>query len=200
MENNLENVQESKIVDSNLETTQNETEVATETKEEIIEKSFTQEDIDRIINRTIAKERKKADEDKQEAEKLAKMSAEEKAKHEFEKQKLEFEEKLKSFEKKELELQITKELSSKNLPTEFSKYLLGNDAESSLENIKEFEVLFNNALDKHTHEKLKGSTPKIGQVVQGGGITKEQFKKMNIAERNNLAQSNIELYNILSKQ
>lgn len=171
---------------------------AAETKENV-EKTFTQEDIDRIISRTIARERKKAEEEKTEAEKLAKMSAEEKAKHEFEKEKAKFEEERQAYLKEKLELQVTKELASKNLPTEFSKYLVAGDADKSLENIKEFESLFNNALEKHINEKLKGKTPAIGGQNTATGPTKEQFKKMSLAEQSNLFNTNRELYDSLIK-
>lgn len=197
---NLENNNvETSMVDSteNKENTTKNNEVATETKEE---KTFTQSDIDRIIAKTIAKERKRAEEEKTEAEKLAKMTAEEKARHEFEKEKEEFEKERQVYLREKLKMQVSKELIENGLPAEFSKYLTGEDAETSKANIDEFKNLFNNALEKLVNERLKGATP-----VTGGGatnttmITKEQFRKMNILERQKLYERDRELFEQLSK-
>lgn len=179
------------------------TEVQTEiTENEVITetevKTFTQEDINKIINKTIAKERKKAEEEKSEAEKLAKMSEAEKQQALFEKQKAEFEKERASYLKEKLELQVVKELSQKSLPTEFSRYLIGVDAEECLANITEFETTFNSALEKLVNERLKGTTPQVAKTTTGG-ISKEQFKKMGMVERQKLYIEDRELYMELSK-
>ena len=162
-------------------------------------KVFTQDDIQKIINKTIAKERKRAEEEKTEAERLAKMSAEEKARHEFEKEKAMFEEERQAYLKEKLEMQVVRELNQKNLPMEFSKYLVGSDAEQCLENIKEFEMVFNAALDRLVNQRLKGTTPQVGKVEVSGGISKEDFRKMSLAERQKLYYENIELFTELNK-
>lgn len=196
---NLENKNvETSMVDSteNKENTTKNNEVATETKEE---KTFTQEDINKIIAKTIAKERKRAEEEKTEAEKLAKMTAEEKAKHEFEKAKAEFEKEKQAYLREKLEMQVSKELIENNLPAEFSKYLTGEDAESSKENIDEFKELFNNALEKLVNERLKGQTPSAGGKATIVTISKEEFRKMSVLERQKLYERDRELYEQLSK-
>lgn len=198
MENLENNNVETSMVDStkNKENTTKNTEVATETKE----KTFTQSDIDRIIAKTIAKERKRAEEEKTEAEKLAKMTAEEKARHEFEKEKEEFEKERRVYLREKLEMQVSKELIENGLPAEFSKYLTGEDAETSKANIDEFKELFNNALEKLVNERLKGATPTTGGgATNTTTITKEQFRKMNILERQKLYERDRELYEQLSK-
>lgn len=195
---NLENNNaETSMVDSteNKENTTKNNEVATEAKE----KTFTQEDINKIIAKTIAKERKRAEEEKTEAEKLAKMTAEERAKAEFEREKAKFEEERQAYLREKLELQVAKELTDNNLPGEFSKYLTGKDAESSKENIKEFTELFNNALEKLVTERLKGQTPSGGKSGQTSSVSKEQFKKMSILERQKLYERDRELFEQLSK-
>ena len=195
---NLENNNvETSMVDSteNKENTTKNNGVATETKE----KTFTQEDINKIIAKTIAKERKRAEEEKTEAEKLAKMTAEERAKAEFEREKAKFEEERQAYLREKLELQVAKELTDNNLPGEFSKYLTGKDAESSKENIKEFTELFNNALEKLVTERLKGQTPSVGKSGQVSSISKEQFVKMSIVERQKLYERDRELFEQLSK-
>ena len=127
------------------------------------------------------------------------MSAEERAKAEFEKEKAKFEEERKAYLREKLELQVAKELTDNNLPAQFSKYLTGNDAESSKENIKEFTELFNNALEKLVNERLKGQTPSLGKAPQNAEISKADFRKMTILERQKLYERDRELYERLSK-
>jgi hypothetical protein len=152
---NIDNNEETK------ETTENKETKETETKEE---KLFTQDDIEKIISKRLDRERKKAEEEKAEAERLAKLSESQRQKELLEKEKAKLEEERKVIQKQKLEMQITKELATKSLPVEFSSYLIGEDAESSLENIKVFETKWTNALEKAVQERLKstGYTPPIG--------------------------------------
>ncbi|KEH95742.1 hypothetical protein Z962_07915 [Clostridium botulinum C/D str. BKT12695] len=171
---------ESSAVDSK-ETTNKD--VATDKTEDKKEKTFTQEELEKIISKRLERERKKADEEKAEAEKLAKMSAEERAKAEFEKEKQKFEDERKSFQKQQLELQVIKELTNKNLPTDFSKYLIGEDAETCMENIKTFETEFLNAVEKQVQERLKGGyTPPKTESTKTYSM--EDLKNMSVEEIN----------------
>jgi len=171
-----------------------------EPKEEIKEevKTFTQDEMDKIIEKRLARASKKADEEKVEAEKLAKMSETERATAEFEKEKASFAEERKQYQKEKLELQVVKELSTKNLPTDFSKYLISEDAEGCMSNIKEFEVHWQQAIEKAVDAKLRGTTPKTG----GGavtGVTKEVFAGMSYKEKSSMYTENPTLYKELSK-
>ena len=169
-----------------------------EPKEEIKEevKTFTQDEMDKIIEKRLARASKKADEEKVEAEKLAKMSETERATAEFEKEKASFAEERKQYQKEKLELQVVKELSTKGLPTDFSKYLISEDAEGCMSNIKEFEVHWQQAIEKAVDAKLRGTTPKTGGGV---GITKEAFAGMSYKEKSSMYTENPTLYKELSK-
>ena len=136
------------------------------TKNETVatEKTFTQEEVDSLIQKRLDRALKKAQEEKEEAEKLAKMSEAERQKALFEKEKAEFEEERKKYQREKLELEVTKQLSSKNLPVEFGTYLLGENAEDSFNRIKNFEVKWQQALEKAINERLKGNTPKVATI------------------------------------
>lgn len=98
--------------------------------------------------------------EKDEAARLAKMSAEDRAKEEFEKQKQDFEAERKQFERDRLELQVKKDLNEQGLNESFSSFLIGKDADSSLANIKSFKSAWDKALSEAVKEKLKGEPPK----------------------------------------
>ena len=150
---NIEEIKDYSAVEDN---TKNETVVT--------EKTFTQQEVDNLIQKRLDRALKKAQEEKEEAEKLAKMSEAERQKALFEKEKAEFEEERKKYQREKLALEVTKQLSSKNLPVEFGTYLLGENAEDSFNRIKEFEVKWQQALEKAINERLKGNTPKVATV------------------------------------
>ena len=176
----------------------------TDVKVDTVEvKTFTQEEVDKMITKRLQRERKdieaKIEAERKEAEELAKLSEAEKQKKLFEKQVKEFEETKRAFENERLLNETSKQLASKNLPIEFAEMLKGNDAEKTFENIKLFEAKFNEAVEKVVTERLRGTVPKTTTSLNNTSITKEQFNKMDLAQRQKLFNDNRELYNELSK-
>ena len=166
-------------------------------------KTFTQEEVDKMITKRLQRERKdieaKIEAERKEAEELAKLSEQERQKKLFEKQVKEFEETKKAFENERLLNETSKQLASKNLPVQFAEMLKGNDAEKTFENIQLFEAKFNEAVEKVVTERLRGNVPKTTTSLNSSSITKEQFNKMDLAQRQKLFNDNRELYNELSK-
>ena len=166
-------------------------------------KTFTQEEVDKMISKRLQRERKdieaKIEAERKEAEELAKLSEAEKQRKLFEKQVKEFEETKRAFENERLLNETSKQLASKNLPIEFAEMLKGNDAEKTFENIQLFEAKFNEAVEKVVTERLRGNVPKTTTSSNVASITKEQFNKMDLAQRQKLFNDNRELYNELSK-
>jgi len=126
--------------------------------------TFTQLELDNLINKRLERASKKAEIAKEEAEKLAKLSEADRQQALFEIDKANFAEERKLYQREKLELQVVKELSTKSLPTEFSKYLIGEDAETCMTNIKEFETKWQQAMATAIDLKIRGKTP-----VSGGG-------------------------------
>ena len=143
------------------------------------EKTFTQAELEQILSKRLARERKdieaKIEAERKEAEELAKLSEAEKQKALFDKQVREFEETKKAFEQERLLNETSKQLASKNLPIEFAEMLKGSNAEDTFENIKIFEEKFNTALEVKVNERLRGNVPKTGAVT--GGIVNPYDKK-----------------------
>lgn len=192
---------ENQINNTSVEEVQEQTET-TEVKAKEEAKTFTQEEVDKIIAKRIAREKKdieaKIEAERKQAEELAKLSEQDKAKKLLEIKEKELEEKIKAFENEKLLNETSKQLASKNLPTEFAEILKGVDAETTFENIKVFEEKFNAALEVKVNERLRGNVPKVATKV-AGTITKEDFAKMSYADRVKLFNENRELYNQLNK-
>ncbi len=98
-----------------------------------------------------------------EAEKLAKMNAEEKAEHERQKKAKELEDRELALNKKELVLGAKEILQDKGLPLELVDMLDYKDAESCNKSIASLETAFNNAVEMEVKERLKGESPRGGQ-------------------------------------
>lgn len=183
---------------------ENEVKETTESTAEITEtvKTFTQDEVNEIINKRLARERKdielKIEKERKEAEELSRLSEAERQKKLFEKQVKEFEETKRAFENERLLNETTKQLANKNLPVQFAQLLKGDTAESTFENIKIFEEQFKSALEDLVNERLKGKVPKA--AIKGNvGVTKEAFNKMSYEERVELFNKNQELYEELTK-
>ena len=134
---------------------------------EAAEKTFTQKDLDAIIDKRLARERKDAEnrikEAVTEAQKLAKMSADERAQHEREELQKTLSQREAEITKRELKAEAKSQLSDKGLPVELADALPLNDAESTSQAIEAIETAFRKAVEKGVNERLKGTAPKVGQ-------------------------------------
>ena len=163
------------------------------------EKTFTQEEVDKMIAKRLKREKEKAEEEKREAEKLAKMSEQERQQALFEKQVKEFEETKRAFENEKLLNETTKQLASKNLPVEFADILKGKDAETTFENIKVFEEKFNNALEVAINNRLKRNIPQV-QSGSSTGVNPYSRKNWNLTRQMELERDNPTLAQQLKQQ
>lgn len=95
-----------------------------------------------------------------EAAKLAKMTADEKAKHEREKQEKALLEREKAVARRELTAEAISQLTDKGLPIELASCLNYDNADSCKSSMEAVEKAFNLAVEKVVNEKLRGSAPK----------------------------------------
>ena len=158
------------------------------------EKTFTQEELDKILNKKFAQWQKKTEEAKAEAERKAKLTEAEKLAEE----RKEFEEMKKQFEYEQRVNSTSKVLASNNLPIEFADFLIAETDEATTQRVDLFRNAFNQAIEKTINERLRGKTPKVSTQTSKG-ITKEEWNNMNLVQRQQIFNSNRELYNELNK-
>ena len=169
-------------------------------EEKTTEKTFTQSQLDEIIQKEKAKAKRSAEKEYQakmdEAEKLRKMNEVQKAEYEQEKQKAYIAELEAKINRSGLEREASKMLSEGGIVADdkILSIVVKDTAESTQEAVKGFVALVNDLADKKVGEKLKGKTPKKMEDTTAGEITKEQFNKMGYQSRNELLQNNPELY------
>ncbi|MGU9539327.1 hypothetical protein ACQX0N_10150 [Clostridium tepidum] len=180
----------------NKQTTETTTEVNTQQEQEVEKeetKTFTEEEVNKLkqsaedrVRTEYSKKLKQMEEELKELTPVEKTQAE-----------LDMENRIKALEDKEKEVQakerllnVTNKLQEQGLPSQLSKYLVGvEDVETEINSLK--EIFNNSALNnsfkpqKHTNSKEK--------------ISKEDFNKMTLLERQKLYETNQELYLKLSK-
>lgn len=180
-----------------------EEQVDTQQEVESTEKTFTQAQLDEIIQKEKAKAKRSAEKEYQakmdEAEKLRQMNETQKAEYEQEKQKAYIAELEAKINRSGLEREASKMLSEGGIAVDdkILGFVVKDTAESTQEAVESFVALVNELADKKVGEKLKGKTPKKMEDTSAGEITKEQFNRMGYQSRNELLQNNPELYHKL---
>ena len=163
------------------------------------EKTFTQEEVNKMIEKRLAREKAKAEQERLEAEELAKLSEAERQKKLFEKQVAEFEAERAEWQASRLKEETRNQLRERNILSDFDEFVIGSDAEATLDKLNRFETLLNKAVELAVNERLKGKAPKTSASGSSGEMTKEQFRKLNIVEKQALLASNPTLFTELNK-
>ena len=158
------------------------------------EKTFTQEELDKILNKKFAQWQKKTEEAKLEAERRAKLTEAEKLAEE----RKEFEAMKKQFIYEKRVNETSKVLASNNLPIEFADFLISDSDEATTQRVDLFKNAFNEAVEKLVNERLKGNTPKSSASTTNT-MTKEKFRSMSYKEKMDLYNNNKDLFEKLSK-
>lgn len=180
-----------------------EEQVDTQQEVESTEKTFTQSQLDEIIQKEKAKAKRSVEKEYQakmdEAEKLRQMNEAQKAEYEQEKQKAYIAELEAKINRSGLEREASKMLSEGGIAVDdkILGLVVQDTAEATQEAVEGFVALVNALADKKVSEKLKGKTPKKMEDTTAGEITKEQFKKMGVRSRNELLERDPELYHRL---
>ena len=176
---------------------------STQQEVESTEKTFTQSQLDEIIQKEKAKAKRSAEKEYQakmdEAEKLRQMNETQKAEYEQEKQRAYIAELEAKINRSGLEREASKMLSEGGIAVDdkILGLVVKDTAESTQEAVESFVALVNDLADKKVGEKLKGKTPKKMEDTSAGEITKEQFNRLGYQSRNELLQNNPELYHKL---
>ena len=186
---------EAEKTEENVGEEENKTEKEVKDDKKDQEKKYTDEQVDDIINKKFAKWQKDQEAKITEAEKLAKMNAEEKA--DYERAKLEDE--LKELRKKDTLNSMTKiarsMLSEKGIQADddLVGILITTDADKTKEAVESFSKLFESTVEKAVNDKLKGRTPKVANGEQR--LTKEEIlKEKDVNKRRRMMAENLELF------
>ena len=140
---------------------------AEEGTEAAAERAFTQADIDRIVQKTIRSERQRADRlveaARAEAEKLAGMNAEERARHESAQREQALAAREEALVRRELRAEALEALGQRGLPGALAEALDYRDAERVQASLDGVEAAFRKAVQLGVEERLRGVQPPAGK-------------------------------------
>ena len=161
--------------------------------------TLTQADFDRAVSKMYEQFEEKFTKKQEEAQKLASMNAEEKAKYEIDKSRKELEDLKKNFTLNQNKNECMKILAEKSIDVSLADFVVAESAEQMKKNIDLIEKAFKKSVEDEVNKRLKGTTPKK-DLAMPTEINKETFNKMTIAQQNELFATNKELYEQLIKQ
>lgn len=160
------------------------------------EAKYTDEDVDKIINRKFAEWEKKQKNAVDEAKRLAEMNAQQKAEYERDQLK----EQLQEYQKKETLAEMAKTarkmLSEENIviPDELLSMMVSTDAGQTKAAVDGFLKVFKSTVEEAVKERLKGEPPRKG--TGESSMTKEKIMEINDPElRQQKMLENRELFN-----
>lgn len=174
----------------------------TGTEETVVEKTYTQDEVlkliqaeaDRRTNQALQKQKKQYEKQLS----LSKLDGEEREKAEKDSRIAELEEQLAAFQIERNRSELKSVLSSRGLSAEFADIVnISDDIEASQANIDKLDKLFKAAVKAEVEKRLAGNTPR-GNGGTPAEITQEAFRAMSLHEQGNLFRENPDLYKKLT--
>lgn len=115
------------------------------------------DNIQRLIDEAVNKDRE-----------YSKLSAEEKAKKQFEEQLKSLDEREAEFNHKQLVMQVKEDLISKNLPPELAEtFASSGSSEDALKAVTDFEKIFRKAVNEEVKSVVRQNTPNQSTGIEG---------------------------------
>ena len=181
--------EQTEVIEEQDNSTQQE-ENKTYTQEEVF--ALLQSEADKRVNQALKKQQKKYEKQLS----LSKLDGDEREKAEKDSRIQELEEMVSQFQKEKNKSELKSVLSSRGLSAEFADIVaIGDDIEEAQANIDRLDKLFKAAVKAEVEKRLAGNAPKgNGNANSTETITKESAKKMSIAEMNELANKNPDLF------
>lgn len=165
--------------------------VKTYTQEEVL--ALLQSEADKRVTAALKKQQAKFEKQLS----LSKLDVQDREKAEKDDRIAELEEQLALFQVERNKSELKTVLSSRGLSAEFADIItIGDDLELAQANIDKLDKLFKAAVKAEVEKRLAGNAPK-GNGNGTAGVTKESAKNMTMAQLNELAQTNPELFNQL---
>lgn len=187
----MENNTTDNVITSAAEEVATEQEVKTYTQEEVLK--LLQSETDRRVSQALAKQQKKHEKEIS----LSRLDGSEREKAEQANRIAELEEQLAAFQVEKNRSELKSVLSARGLSAEFADIVnISNDIEEAQANIDKLDKLFKAAVKAEVEKRLAGNAPK-GNNSSPAEITRETAKKMSVAELNELAEKQPELFSRL---
>ena len=164
-------------------------EIKTYTQDEVL--ALLQSESDKRVQQALKTQAKKYEKQLS----LSKLDGDEREKAEKDNRIAELEERLAQYEIEKNRSELKSVLSSRGLSAEFADIIVINDdIEASQANIDKLDKLFKKAVKEEIEKRLAGNAPKGNIGGASAEYTKENAKKMSLAEMNKLAKTDPEAF------
>ena len=169
-------------------------EESVETKEETTEKTYTQDEVLKLLqsetDKRVSQALKKQQAKYEKQLSLSKLDGSEREKAEKDNRIAELEEQLAAFQVERNKSELKSVLSTRGLSAEFADIIsISEDIEEEQANIDKLDKLFKAAVKAEVEKRLAGNAPK-GNGATTAEITKDTAKKMSMAELDKLSREN----------
>lgn len=165
-------------------------EKTTYTREEM--EQLVQQEADRRVNEAMRRAKRQKEAAVREAQKLATMNEEEKARYEVEQRQKELDEREARIALLENTAEATKILSEKGLPAALVELVVAEDADEMMGRITLLDKWVKEAVRAGVERQLAGATPRAAGVSEG--MTREEFSRLSLSRQQELYRQNPELY------
>lgn len=178
-------MEENNVVEQVVEQPQEDTQA-----EQKQEKLYTKAEIDEMFSKRIGKEKAKLErefkdkfeKERSQAERLAQMSESERQAEELRVEREKFENERKIWEQEKMKVQLERELTQRQLPTEFATLLVDMDGEQALTTINAIQVAFNDAVEKAVKAQIGQNAPKVSESQGERLLTFDEISKLSREE------------------
>lgn len=168
----------------------------TYTQEEV--EALLQSEADKRVSAALKKVERKNAEKVREAEKLAAMNESEKYEYQLKQREAALIEKEAALALMENKNEASKILAEKGIALTLVDFVVAEDADTMMSNIDLLDKAFKASVKAEVEKRLSSATPKKN-LPTDGNITQEAFRKMSLAQMQELATNNPDLYNTLTK-
>ena len=126
------------------------------------------------------------------------MSAEDKASYEIGQREKAIAEKEKALAMQENRIEAAKVMAEKGISLSFLDFLVTDDADKTMENIKLFQKELAKNVEAEVRRRMASGTPKVGGSM--AEVTADTFRKMSLLQRNELLKRDPDTFNKFAKQ
>ncbi len=167
--------------------------------------TFTKEDVASLIaseiQKALDKQNKKNEKEARKQKSLENLDEEQRAKAIQEQRIAELEEEVAKHRLLSTKNEIAKVLDKRGLSIELVDFVVTTDDEDEcIEKIETLDKIFKQMVKDEVNKRLKSTAPKNANTQKETLLTKDAFKKMTLAEQQQLYVTNKELYEELSKK
>ena len=121
--------------------------------------TLTEDEVNRIVKQRLAREKKKWEKDHTEAERLQKMTDDEKKQYEEDKRKEDLDNREAAITRRELTAIAKEQLNAAGVPADMADFIDYTDADTVNESVKRLSKAFKGAVQQSVDDRLKGKAP-----------------------------------------